>query len=253
MAGRGAGMEDVEFGKRAGGLDQMDVNARNGIEAVAFGKRWAGDDKMEVNARNGTKPLSFPPGKQVELSNTRHDPFFERVFEAKKGDSEKFLPIFAITLEPQIRADGLHPMHIYNDVVLNPTVEGDDAVAQAKKAVVAALSHAYTYMVEVGVGYGVIMTGNSLVFPRIPPHEKLKLAYRLFEPQKEFEAGGSSAWSCNASWVTAVGQVLAFAVRALQVSPLGPDWRADAVVTGKRWSTPPGADLQGDVGPPEKL
>ncbi|KAK7212727.1 hypothetical protein V2G26_019905 [Clonostachys chloroleuca] len=115
---------------------------------------------------------------------------------------------------PHLRL-GLRPMDIYKDVVNRKTIptSGDpDGRFRywADRLAASAVTQTYHYMIEGGLEYGLLTTGEAIVFLRIYWDEPETLYYHLAEPGPE-----ASAHPTNFHICTAVGQYLAFTLMAL--------------------------------------
>ncbi|KAG8664070.1 uncharacterized protein FPOAC1_014137 [Fusarium poae] len=125
---------------------------------------------------------------------------------------------------PHLRL-GLRPMDIYREVVNRrtiPTSINPDARFQyhAEKLTASAITQTYHYMIESGLGYGLLTTGEAIVFLNIDwDDDPETLYYHLAEPGPEVSAHPNNLHIC-----TAVGQYLAFTLMALAMNGL------------KRWS-----------------
>jgi hypothetical protein len=131
-------------------------------------------------------------------------------------------------IAPHLRA-GLHPMNIIKDVVNRkniPTTAHPEARFQyhAEKLTAAAISQTYNYMIEGGLMYGVLTTGEAIVFLKIDWDTPGTLFYHLAEPISEVtacrsylaEAGPEvAAHPTNSYLYTAVCQYLAFTLMAV--------------------------------------
>ena len=115
---------------------------------------------------------------------------------------------------PHLRA-GLRPMDIYKEIVNRktvPTSADPDGRFQyhAERLTAAAISQTYHYMMEGGLEYGLLTTGEAIVFLKVDWDEPSTLYYHLAEPDPEVSAHPNHFHSC-----TAVGQYLAFTLLAL--------------------------------------
>ncbi|KAL7892069.1 hypothetical protein HDV63DRAFT_390794 [Trichoderma sp. SZMC 28014] len=115
---------------------------------------------------------------------------------------------------PHLRV-GLRPMNLYEEVVKRKTIptsadpEGRFQY-QAERLTAAAISQTYHYMIEGGLDYGLLTTGETIVFLKIDWENPETLYYHLAEPGPEVSAHPDHFHSC-----TAVGQYLAFTLVAL--------------------------------------
>jgi hypothetical protein len=115
---------------------------------------------------------------------------------------------------PHLRV-GLRPMDVYKEVVNRktvPTSADPDGRFQyhAERLAAAAISQTYHYMMEGGLEYGLLTTGETIVFLKVDWNEPSTLYYHLAEPAPEVSAHPNNFHSC-----TAVGQYMAFTLLAL--------------------------------------
>ncbi|KAH7118371.1 hypothetical protein EDB81DRAFT_848105 [Dactylonectria macrodidyma] len=115
---------------------------------------------------------------------------------------------------PHLRL-GLRAMDIHKEVVNRktiPTSADPDARFQyhAEKLTASAITQTYHYMIESGLEYGLLTTGEAIVFLKIDWDEPETLYYHLAEPGPEVSAHPNNLQIC-----TAVGQYLAFTLMAL--------------------------------------
>ncbi|KAG7430111.1 hypothetical protein Forpi1262_v008280 [Fusarium oxysporum f. sp. raphani] len=115
---------------------------------------------------------------------------------------------------PHLRL-GLRAMDIHKEVVnrrMIPTSVDPDALFQyhAEKLTASAITQTYHYMIESGLEYGLLTTGEAIVFLKVDWDEPETLYYHLAEPGPEVSAHPNNVHIC-----TAVGQYLAFTLMAL--------------------------------------
>ncbi|KAJ2896006.1 hypothetical protein MKZ38_005978 [Zalerion maritima] len=115
---------------------------------------------------------------------------------------------------PHLRL-GLRAMNIPKDVVNRktiPTSMDPDALFQyhADRLAASAVAQTYHYMIEGGLEYGLLTTGEAIVFLRVDWENPETLYYHLAEPGHEVSAHPNNFYVC-----TAVGQCLAFSLMAL--------------------------------------
>lgn len=140
---------------------------------------------------------------------------------------------------PHLRA-GLRPMNIYKEVVNRKTIptsvdpEGRFQY-NADRLTASALTQTYHYMIEGGLEYGLMTTGEATVFLRIDWNRPGTLYYHLAEPGPEVKAHAEHIQSS-----AAVGQHLAFTLMALadrgERGEIGQDMRDRAKADLKRWA-----------------
>lgn len=94
-------------------------------------------------------------------------------------------------------------------------------------------------MVSAGLEYGYVCTGEAYVFLQVP-EDPTTVHYYLSVPNRD--VGERTGWSDDAAsstsnclHLTAMGQVLAFALQAFQSRPRSQHWRAKAQESLKTW------------------
>ncbi|EEU38623.1 uncharacterized protein NECHADRAFT_12141, partial [Fusarium vanettenii 77-13-4] len=140
---------------------------------------------------------------------------------------------------PHLRA-GLRRMNIYKEVVNRKTIptsvdpEGRFQY-HAERLTASALTQTYHYMIEGGLEYGLMTTGEATVFLKIDWARPETLYYHLAEPGPEVSAHAEHVQSSSA-----VGQHLAFSLMALgspgERGEHGQDERDRATASLKRWA-----------------
>ncbi|KAF3351634.1 hypothetical protein VDGD_05194 [Verticillium dahliae] len=140
---------------------------------------------------------------------------------------------------PHLRL-GLRAMDIYKEVVNRktiPTSADPDARFQyhAERLTASAITQTYHYMIESGLDYGLLTTGEAIVFLKIDWDQPETLYYHLAEPGPEVSAHPNNLPIC-----TAVGQYLAFTLMALgspgQQRTHGQEERRRAMEHLKTWA-----------------
>ncbi|KAK6843984.1 hypothetical protein PG987_004844 [Apiospora arundinis] len=121
-------------------------------------------------------------------------------------------------ITPQHLRVGLRSMDIYKEVVNRatiPTAADPEALFQyhSERLVAAAITQTFHYMIEGGLEYGLVTTGEAIVFLKVDWSDPTTLLYHLAEPRAEVVAHPRDARYC-----TAVSQMLAFSLLALDYS-----------------------------------
>ncbi|KAK6858986.1 hypothetical protein PG995_004839 [Apiospora arundinis] len=122
-------------------------------------------------------------------------------------------------ITPQHLRVGLRSIDIYKEVVNRatiPTAADPEALFQchSERLVAAAITQTFHYMIEGGLEYGLVTTGEAIVFfLKVDWSDPKTLLYHLAEPRAEVVAHPRDARYC-----TAVSQVLAFSLLALDYS-----------------------------------
>ncbi|EZF70288.1 hypothetical protein H105_07348 [Trichophyton soudanense CBS 452.61] len=153
---------------------------------------------------------------------------------------ERAIPAFIIEykaphkLTLAIIEAGLMEMDVDDVVIYN---ESDDPVKLAQRRVAAVISQAFSYMIQAELEFGYVCTGEAFIFLRVPSDDPATVYYYLSTPNED--VGETTGWaggdSANRLHLTAIGQVLAFTLRALKSQPHGQVWRNNAEAQLKRW------------------
>ncbi|KAH8729292.1 hypothetical protein BGZ61DRAFT_446118 [Ilyonectria robusta] len=109
-----------------------------------------------------------------------------------------------------------------SDIDLNHDVihnDGQGFQSTARRLASAVVSQLFFYMVEKGVQYGYVCTGEAFVFLHIPDDPSC-VRYSVCVPNRDVKVGGE-----NQLHRSAVAQVLAFTLQALRAPPPPADWR----------------------------
>ncbi|CAG8982361.1 hypothetical protein HYALB_00013990, partial [Hymenoscyphus albidus] len=125
-------------------------------------------------------------------------------------------------------------MNIPEEVINRVTIPTDPEakfVYHSEWLTAAALSQTYTYMIENGLKYSKLGTGEADVFLLIKEEEPHTLYYHLAEPNIEAEAQSEvDTVLCR----TAVSQTLTFSLMALDSKPRNQKWRNHTLETACR-------------------
>ena len=122
------------------------------------------------------------------------------------------------------------PEDVINRITI-PTDPEDKFVYHSEWLTAAALTQTYAYMLENGLEYSKLVTGEADVFLQVTADEPQTLYYHLAEPNIEAEAHSEvDILLCR----TAVGQTLTFCLMALDSKPRSQKWRNHALETAYR-------------------
>ena len=126
---------------------------------------------------------------------------------------ERQIPVYAVEFKaphkvtiPELVA-GLHKMDLARDVI---DQEGDTFEFYATRLVTAVVTQIFSYMIDSGVRYGYICTGEAFVFLHIPEDDPTIVQYFLCIPNQDVQPDDELRLHR-----TAIGQVLAFTLQAL--------------------------------------
>jgi hypothetical protein len=119
------------------------------------------------------------------------------------------------------------PEDVINRITI-PTDPEDKFVYHSEWLTTAALTQTYTYMIENGLEYSKLVTGEADIFLQLKEDEPHTLYYHLAEPNIEAEAQSEvDILLCR----TAVSQTLTFCLMALNSKPRSQIWRNHALET----------------------
>ncbi|KAI9035566.1 uncharacterized protein KD926_003226 [Aspergillus affinis] len=164
-----------------------------------------------------------PPGKSHKNTLPRSSrPRADQFCVYNKGPDGK-APAFIIEYKAphklslaHIKA-GLQPMDL--DEVLRLQKE-ETPESTCRRTIAAVITQAFSYMIHGGLEYGYVCTSEAFIFLRVLDNDASTIHYYLSVPEEDF--GPTTGWtgrpnSDNRLHLTALGQVLAFTLRALRV------------------------------------
>ncbi|KAL4748273.1 hypothetical protein BDW72DRAFT_156847 [Aspergillus terricola var. indicus] len=107
-----------------------------------------------------------------------------------------------------------------------------------RRVVAAVITQAFSYMIHAGLEYGYVCTGEAFIFLRVLHDDPSTVYYYLSVPEED--VGPTTGWTGNPSddnrlHLTALGQVLAFTLRALQAPTRDVAWTNLAVRNLDTW------------------
>ncbi|KAJ5343400.1 uncharacterized protein N7506_003224 [Penicillium brevicompactum] len=108
--------------------------------------------------------------------------------------------------------------------------EGDTFEFYATYLVAAVVTRIFSYMIDSGVQYGYICTGEAFVFLHIPKDDPTVVQYFLCIPNQDVQVDDD--WRLHR---TAIGQVLAFTLQALAAEDPSQEWHDVAHDKLKTW------------------
>jgi hypothetical protein len=130
---------------------------------------------------------------------------------------------------------GLQDMELDHIVRYQKDESPEDICRRVVAAVITQPAH---YMYEIGCEFGCVSTGEACIFLQIPHEDPSTIRYFLSVPKED--VGDTTDWTGdvnddNSLHLTAVGQLLAFTLRALRTSPRDVNWRHWAADQLKTW------------------
>ncbi|KAJ5100768.1 hypothetical protein N7456_006820 [Penicillium angulare] len=170
-----------------------------------------------ANTRNGRRAAQTSRRPRTPRKrNRRADQFCVHTVA-----DERRKPIFAMEFKaphkvtiPELVA-GLHAMDLARDVI---DQEGDMFEYHTTRLAAAVITQIFSYMIDSGVQYGYICTGEAFVFLHIP-EDPTVVQYYLCVPNQDVQVNDP-----NRLHRTAIGQVLAFTLQALATEAPHQEW-----------------------------
>ncbi|KAI9670773.1 MAG: hypothetical protein M1817_003884 [Caeruleum heppii] len=131
---------------------------------------------------------------------------------------------------------GLRSMELADEVINRSTISTDSEAKlsyNADRMTAAAVTQTFAYMMENGLEYSYITTGEAFVFLRVKQDDPTTVYYHLVEPSSpsvETDIGGVDISR------TAIGHTLGFSLMALQSQPRSQRWRRHAISRLRTWA-----------------
>ena len=135
---------------------------------------------------------------------------------------------------PPILRVGLRDMNLKEEVISRaeiPTERHEKFEYHADRLVAAAMTQTYGYMIESGLEYSCIITGEAIVFLWIREEEPNTLYYHLAEPKEEVMTADVFQYS-----LTAVSQLLSFSLLAMRSTRRCQQWRNASIAGAQTWT-----------------
>ncbi|GCB25579.1 hypothetical protein AAWM_08464 [Aspergillus awamori] len=196
-------------------LEQMNLEDARSPQRPANTRRGRGRGRGRGAARRQTR------NGTARRRNRRADQFCVHLVA-----DERQIPVYAVEFKaphkvtiPELVA-GLHPIDLDRDVI---DQEGDTFEFYATRLVAAVVTQIFSYMIDSGVRYGYICTGEAFVFLHIPKDDPTIIQYFLCIPNQDAQADVQADDEVRLHR-TAIGQVLAFTLQALAVEPPTQKW-----------------------------
>ncbi|PWY90674.1 hypothetical protein BO70DRAFT_306788 [Aspergillus heteromorphus CBS 117.55] len=231
---------DVSFENHAntltddsGILTEMNSLSLSQVQPRRSGRLAAKSSSVQTS----TQPPETSHNKATQPRNSR--PRADQFCVYNKGMEGK-VPAFIIEYKAphkvslsHIRA-GLQDMDL-DDVVRLQDDESPDIIC--RRVVAAVITQTFSYMIHAGLEYGYVCTGEAFIFLRVLQDDPSTVYYYLSVPEEDV---GPVTWTGNPHddnrlHLTALGQVLAFTLRALRVPTRDIAWTNRAVRSLKTW------------------
>ncbi|KAH8588056.1 hypothetical protein B0O99DRAFT_525815 [Bisporella sp. PMI_857] len=174
-------------------------------------------------------------------SRPRADQFCVYNISGRDGEMEQRVAALTIEYKAPHKLTLAHINEGLGEMDLNEVVEQSDnesVAVRCRRLVAAVITQGFSYMVKAGLEYGQIYTGEATIFLRIP--DDPSTVYYAFSVPKG-DVGLSTGWDegsehPNRLHLTAVGQAVAFTLRALRTPPRGAQWTKNALGQLKTWA-----------------
>lgn len=115
--------------------------------------------------------------------------------------------------------------------------ENETQQRQCQRLIAVVITQAFSYMIQVGLEYGCVCTGEASIFLRVRD-DPGTVYYYLSVPKHDVSKTTGWTQSLDAGnplHLTAVGQMLAFTLRALQATTRNQHWRSREINQLDRW------------------
>ncbi|KAF3480960.1 uncharacterized protein GIQ15_06307 [Arthroderma uncinatum] len=188
--------------------------------------------KLRKTGRADSTPVTTPHSSR---------PLADEFCVYNKGNGEN-VPAYIVELKAPHKLplttiqSTLHDMDLENVLLQTP---GESKEVELRRGMAAVITQIFSYMIKSGVGYGYVCTGEAFIFLHVGK-DPTTIFYYVSTPGED--VGGTTGYtgrtdSPNKLHLTAVGQVLAFTLKAMQVEPYCQTWRTEAEAKLKPWKT----------------
>ncbi|KAA8648117.1 uncharacterized protein ATNIH1004_004000 [Aspergillus tanneri] len=193
-------------------------------------------------AKSGSAGLSAQlPGRSQNATQPRNSrPRADQFCVYNKGPEGK-VPAFIIEYKAPHKVSLAHVKSGLQDMDLDEVLrlQREESPEDICRRVVAAvITQTFSYMIHGGLEYGYVCTGEVFIFLRVLHNDPSTVYYYLSVPEED--VGQTTGWTGdlngdNRLHLTALGQVLAFTLRALRVPTRDIAWTTSAVRRLKTW------------------
>ncbi|KAJ9488434.1 hypothetical protein VN97_g4848 [Penicillium thymicola] len=195
--------------------DRPETSLENSMEQMTL--QNARSPQRLANTRHGQRATENPRRPRTPRKrNRRADQFCVHVVANERRE-----PVYAVEFKaphkvtiPELVA-GLHEIDLDRDVI---DQEGDTFEYHATRLVAAVVTQIFSYMIDCGLQYGYVCTGEAFVFLHIP-EDPTVVQYYLCVPNQDVQANDQYRLHR-----TAIGQVLAFTLQALAAEAPSQEW-----------------------------
>ena len=194
-------------------------------------------------------PVKQPHSSRVNRVNPKQQSYPDAFCVYRRND-QKQLPLAAVELKPphklpiSILEAGMREMDPLKEVVNRATMplEKEDPAGyfrcRADRFVAAAVTQTFSYMIENGLEYGYLGTGEAFVFLHVREDDPGTVYYHLCIPNDD--VGEETGWRPDSTdenrlHLTAVAQVSAFCLQAVKTTPRSQKWQDSARAALSIW------------------
>ncbi|OJD13932.1 hypothetical protein AJ78_05669 [Emergomyces pasteurianus Ep9510] len=199
-------------------------------------------DRLAAKLSSVALPPQQPdPGETQRTSQPRSSrPRADQFCVYNKGDDGK-VPAFIVGYKAPHKFSLAHIKAGLQDMDLDEVLcfkERESPEVICRRVVAAVITQTFSYMIHGGLEYGYVCTGEAFIFLRVLHDDPSTVYYYLSVP--EADVGSTTGWTDNPDddnrlHLTALGQVLAFTLRALQVSTRDIAWTNLAASNLETW------------------
>ncbi|KAF2690363.1 hypothetical protein K458DRAFT_427117 [Lentithecium fluviatile CBS 122367] len=194
--------------------------------------------RNQDNSQDRPESTAAPRARTARSSRPRADQFC--IYNTSIHNKEARVPAYITEYKPPHKLplgciyEGLEDMELDEVVRCRET---DTPRDRFRRLIAAVITQAFSYMVQLGVEYGCVCTGEAFVFLRVP--DDPRTAYYFLSVPKG-DVGGATGWAPdsdgpNRLHLTAVGQMLAFTLQALKTPRRSHQWRLEAASQLNSW------------------
>jgi hypothetical protein len=215
--------------------------AAEDIQSLSISEKPRRSKRLRANNPGQAASQAATSTRTTESSRPRADQFCVYNISGTDGETEHRVPALTIEYKAPHKLTLGHIYEGLGEMELDEVVEvGEDESlgTRCRRLVAAVITQGYSYMVRAGVEYGEIYTGEATIFLRVL-NDPSTVYYSLSVPKGD--VGPMTDWSehgdqPNRLHLTAVGQAVAFTLRALQTPARDANWRARVLRRLKTWN-----------------
>ncbi|PYI05341.1 hypothetical protein BO78DRAFT_398310 [Aspergillus sclerotiicarbonarius CBS 121057] len=183
----------------------------------------------------------LPETSQKKATHPRNSrPRADQFCVYNKGPEGK-VPAFIIEYKAPHKVSLSHIKAGLQDMDLDEVVrlqKDESPEIVCRRVVAAVITQTFSYMIHAGLEYGYVCTGEAFIFLRVLHDDPSTVYYYLSVPEED--VGSMTGWTGNPNddnrlHLTALGQVLAFTLRALQIPTRDIAWINLAVRNLETW------------------